>query len=152
TTQIKSVIAGSTGSFSATITIPKSALPGNHLIQAKGKSSGRVAQTTFLVQTDWVQQGFNREHTGFNVFENVLNTSNVYGITQKWAFNSYSDIGTIAVAHGVIYFGCDLSFVCAISSKTGQLLWSTNTNEQVTATPAVANSLVYMNTTGGHVD
>src|SRR5205823_3698598 len=72
TTQLKSVSASKTGTFSTTITIPRSALPGNHLLQAKGKSSGSNAQKPFLVQTDWVQQGFNREHTGFNVFENVL--------------------------------------------------------------------------------
>src|SRR5690349_12125861 len=83
TTQIKSVTASSTGTFSASITISKSALPGNHPIQAKGKSSGRIAQATFLVQTDWVQQGFNRQHTSFNVFENVLNTSNVSSLTKS---------------------------------------------------------------------
>lgn len=152
TTQIKSVTDSRTGSFSTNVTIPGSAQPGNHIIQAKGKSSGYTAQAIFLVQTDWVQQGFNREHTGFNVFENVLNTGNVSQLTQSWSFNSDFGDGAIAVAHGVIYFGCNLYYVCALSTATGQLLWNYNTNEQVTATPAVANNLVYMNTTGGHVD
>lgn len=151
-TQIKSVTAGSTGSFSTNVTIPGSALPGNHFVHASGKSSGLFAQTIFLVQTDWVQQGFNREHTGFNVFENVLNTGNVSQLTQSWSFNSDYGGGMIAVAHGIVYFGCDQLYICAISATTGQWLWLYNINEQVIDTPAVANNQVYISTPGGWVD
>src|SRR5258706_194456 len=42
----------SNGVFSTEITIPNSALPGNHVIEATGQISGLSAQATFLVQTD----------------------------------------------------------------------------------------------------
>lgn len=144
--------AGKTGAFVATIMVPSSAQPGNHVVQAKGKSSGYVAQATFLVQTDWVQQGFNREHTGDNVFENVLNTSNVSSLTQKWWYSSNSWPGSMSIANGTVYFGCYQTYVCALSGSTGQLLWSHNVTESFAAIPAVVSPLVYMGTAGGHVD
>ncbi len=152
TTQVGTATASTKGSISSKITVPASATPGNHFVQAKGKSSGLFAQATFLVQTDWVQSGFNREHTGFNVFENVLNTGNVSRLTQSWLFNSYYWGGMGAVANGVIYLRCNQTYLCALSATTGQLLWNYNTNEQFTAMPAIANNLVYIDTAGGHID
>lgn len=109
TTQVRSVKASTTGSFSTRITVPSTAQPGNHSVQARGKSSGYFAQATFLVQTDWVQFGFNRERTRFNVFENVINPSNVPNLTQDWVATPGGDVSysSPAVANGVVYIGSD---------------------------------------------
>lgn len=155
--QLKSVAASKTGTFSVTIIIPSSALPGNHLLQAKGKSSGSTAQKPFLVQTDWVQQGFNREHTGFNVFENVLTTGNVGHLTQSWVYpidtNNYSAyvMGGGAIVNSIVYVSCynNAYAFCALTTTTGQLLWSYPTGNSTASTPAVANGFVYFGSTDG---
>src|ERR1700730_1696880 len=69
--------ASTSGAFSVTLLIPKSAQPGNHIIQGIGQTSGRSAQATFLVQADWAQFRFQSNHTGYNHYENVLTPSNV---------------------------------------------------------------------------
>jgi len=155
TTQLGKTSASKTGTFTKTITIPSAASPGNHIVQARGNTSGFSAQATFLVQTDWVQQGFNREHTGFNVFENVLNTGNVSRLTQSWVYPSnYSAyVGVAIVANGVVYIGCDYSSyaLCALNATTGQLLWSYPTGNYIASTPAVASGLVYFSSPDGNL-
>ncbi|MGI9058608.1 MAG: PQQ-binding-like beta-propeller repeat protein [Ktedonobacteraceae bacterium] len=151
-TQIKSVKASKTGSFSATITVPSSALPGNHFVQGRGSSSGFFAQAAFLVQTDWVQQGFNREHTGYNVFENVLNTTNVSQLTQSWVYPNVTYSSVAIVANNFAYIGCygNTNYaLCAFNATTGQLLWSYSTGNNIVSTPAVASGLVYFGSPDG---
>src|SRR5947209_5367006 len=58
-TVVGSTTTNSTGGFTQKIKVPKSALPGNHSIQATGQSSGLSASATFLVQTNWATLGFN---------------------------------------------------------------------------------------------
>src|SRR5579863_674869 len=61
TTQLGTTTTDSTGAFPPTnITIPKTALPGNHTITATGQTTHLVAQATFLVSTDWSLFGFDR--------------------------------------------------------------------------------------------
>lgn len=156
TSQLKNVTASKTGTFSTTITIPSSALPGNHMLQAIGKSSGSIAQKLFLVQTDWVQQGFNREHTSFNVFENVLNAGNVGHLTQSWVYPHITDysvyvVGAGAIANGVVYVSCYSNgyVFCALNATTGQLLWSYPTGNYAVSTPAIASGFVYFSSPDG---
>jgi outer membrane protein assembly factor BamB len=154
TTQLGKTSASKTGTFTKTITIPNAASPGNHIVQARGNASGFSAQATFLVQTDWVQQGFNREHTSFNVFENVLNTGNVSRLTQSWVYpNNYSAyVGVAIVANGVVYIGgcIDTNYaLCALNATTGQLLWSYLTGNYIASTLAVASGLVYFSSPDG---
>jgi hypothetical protein len=39
------------GSFSSTVTVPRSALPGDHVVSATGETSGSSASADFLVRT-----------------------------------------------------------------------------------------------------
>ncbi len=124
TTTIRSVKASKTGSFSTAIAVPGSAQPGNHFVQGRGNSSGFFAQATFLVQTDWVQQGFNRENTHFNVFENVINTSNVSSLTLDWTYPMGSYVSSSAVvANGVVYIGSltGQKGICVLLEKAASL-------------------------------
>jgi IPT/TIG domain len=54
-TQIATATTSSAGTFSATFTVPKSALPGNHPVTATGQTSGRSATKNFLVRTNWAK-------------------------------------------------------------------------------------------------
>src|ERR1041385_1382473 len=51
--QLRRARTGPGGRFATTITIPRSALPGPHTIQATGEGSGLSAQAIFTVRTDW---------------------------------------------------------------------------------------------------
>src|SRR5207244_1478793 len=110
----------------------------------RGSSSGLFAQAAFLVQTDWVQQGFNREHTGFNVFENVLNPTSVSSLTQNWVYTPANYSTTVTVANGIAYLGCNYNQLCALNAATGQFLWSYTTGNGISSSPAVANGFVYI--------
>jgi hypothetical protein len=77
TNQIGTASTDNTGGFSTGISIPGSALPGNHTVLALGQNSGISAQATFLVQTNWSMFGYDPQHTHYNPYENVINPSNV---------------------------------------------------------------------------
>src|SRR5215469_15366795 len=70
-TAIGTTITKGAGTFTTKITIPGSALPGTHTIQATGSTSGLTASASFLVQTDWPMSGFNSSNKRSNPYENV---------------------------------------------------------------------------------
>ena len=62
------------GSFTGIrLTIPASATPGTHWITGVGRQSGLAAQTSFIVQTKWLQFHHGLQHQGYNPTENILN-------------------------------------------------------------------------------
>src|SRR5438874_300147 len=89
-TMLGTTTTNSTGSFSLGITIPASALPGTHSIQATGRSSGLTASHTFLVNTNWQQFGYDPAHSRTNPYENVLTSINVSNLTLDWSFTAVS--------------------------------------------------------------
>jgi hypothetical protein len=88
TTIVGSTTTGSKGSFSLGITMPATALPGQHSIQATGQSSGLTASRTFKVNTNWSQFGYNQAHSGTNPYENVLSKTNASQLTLDWSYNT----------------------------------------------------------------
>lgn len=108
TTTLGSTTTDSTGSFSLGITIPATSLPGQHSIQAKGKSSGLTVSRTFLVSTNWSQYGYDYTHSGTNPYENVLLGTNVSNLTLDWSYPAGDSIvSSPAVANGVVYIGSE---------------------------------------------
>src|SRR5262245_61931818 len=85
TRAVGSAVTDVSGAFNARIKVPRSALPGSHLVKAKGETSGMLAMATFTVRTDWLQFHFDAAHSGLNPYENVLDTSNVTRLVQAWA-------------------------------------------------------------------
>ncbi|SRR6266436_1614832 len=140
----------STGVFTTKITIPSSAHPGNHTIQATGQSSGFFAQALFLVQTDWTMFGFSVQGSHFNPYENVLDSSNVSNLTLDWKYTTGDTIvSSPAVVNGVVYIGSDDGNIYAFNAATGALLWSYSTGfgsycRCVNSSPAVAKGIVYV--------
>jgi outer membrane protein assembly factor BamB len=137
--------SSSIGTFSTSIKIPASALPGFHEVKASGQSSGLTASSSFNVRTDWSQFGFEAHHRGFNSYENVLSPSNVSGLKLDWSYttgihNDYYS-SSPAVASGLVYIGSDKLY--ALDIKTGVLKWSYTTGSDV-STPAVFNGVVYV--------
>jgi len=130
-----------TGNFSLLITIPKSALPGTHIVKASGLSSHLSATASFLVQTNWSQDGFNAAQTYNNPYENVISTSNAPHLVPKW-INMYSQaaVGTPIVVNGTLYVNADKLY--ALNAMTGAMLWSSQQYGSFEA-PAVAGGIVY---------
>jgi len=147
TTDLALATTGPHGSFSGIhLTVPASALPGEHWITGVGRSSGLAAQTPFLVRTDWPQFLGGPEHHGYNSTENVLNASNVAGLQLLWKASTQGINSSPVLANGVIYVESLLRYLYAFDAVTGKLLWMApagNSSNNYAATPAVANGVVY---------
>jgi outer membrane protein assembly factor BamB len=139
-----SATADGSGSFSNAIQVPASALPGKRTVTAV-PASGDKAQAIFTVYTDWRELGFSPARTAFNPYENVLNPSNVSGLSVQWSFPTGSNVNSSpAVVNGVVYVGSNDFNVYALNAGTGAKLWSYETGGIVQSSPAVVNGVVYV--------
>src|SRR5438105_12180650 len=144
TTIVGTTTTSRLGSFSLGITVPATALPGRHSIQATRRSSGLTDSHTFLVNTNWSQFGYDQAHSRTNPYENVLSRTNVSRLTLDWSSPTGGVIGSSpAVANGVVYIGSDDGKMYALDAKTGTRLWSYRTGNIIDSSPAVANGGVY---------
>ena len=121
-TQVATATTSSAGTFSATFTVPASALPGRHPVTATGETSGLSATHNFLVRTNWPEFHFNAASTGFNPYENVIGPSNVSQLKTAWTATALHDDITdspAAVANGVVYVGSEDNHLYAFSTAAG---------------------------------
>jgi eukaryotic-like serine/threonine-protein kinase len=145
------------GAFSGrSLRVPSSAVPGTHHITAVQRRAARSAQARFVVNTNWVQDGFSLSHTGFNPYENVLSPSNVGGLQLEWSAHlarfQQTDIApSPAVVNGVVYMSSTRSQdrpsrVYAFSAATGKKLWSFRGGSgNIGGAPTVVNGTVFTN-------
>jgi hypothetical protein len=148
TTQEATAATSSTGTFSASFTVPKSAVPGKYTVTATGKTSGLTTAAKFLVRANWPQLRFNDTNTGVNPYENVISTSNVAELTKAWQSSingAYLSNSPPAAWNGVLYTGGSTPLK-AFSPSTGALLWQGGavSGGGGTQTPAVANGVAYI--------
>jgi len=143
------VTADGAGSFSnVAIQVPASALPGDYTVTAVVGSGGTLAQTTFIVYTDWRQLGFAPNHPGSNPYENELSVSTVGKLALLWDIppTSSTAYSSAAVVNGVIYvstYSLDNFNVYAFEASTGSQLWTFTTGARAYPSPAVVNGVVY---------
>jgi outer membrane protein assembly factor BamB len=150
--QVGTAATNSLGALSATISVPKTALPGAHVVRATGQTSHRSGQAPFTVRTDWTQFRFDQNHTGVQPFENVLNASNVPMLQLSWQaqLGALVDYSSPAVVNGVAYIGSSDGRLWAYPAKgCGQQictapLWSSTSVGQIIDAPTVVNGLVYV--------
>src|SRR5205807_2135058 len=103
---VGSATSDASGGFRAIISVPPSSTPGVHPVTATGVSSGLTASASFLVRTDRPGFHFDRANTGHNLYENVLNPSNVHSMVKLWSFTTPRAVESgPAVVHGVVYVG-----------------------------------------------
>src|SRR5579884_3673820 len=142
---------GTDGSFLKQSFVPKTALPGSHTFKAIGRVSGLLAQATFLVQTNWSTFGFNQQHTHYNPYENVLNSSNVSRLVLDWSYTTGNIIDTSpAVVGGVVYIGSRDKNLYAINASTGKVIWQYTLGDTIIASsPAIANGIAYIGANDG---
>jgi outer membrane protein assembly factor BamB len=143
------------GKFSGSaISVPAPAQPGTHYVTADGRHTGRSAQATYTINTNWSQPGYSAAHQGTNPYENVLSPGTVSGIDQKWSFTTGNSVTTSqAVVNGVVYATSEDGSLYALNAATGTKIWSFNSanNSNNTSSPAVANGVVYAGFDDGSV-
>jgi len=146
TTDLALAVTDDTGSFSRiALRVPASALPGEHMVSAKERSTGASAQTPFRVDMRWAQFRKRPSRDGHNFGENVLSPATVGGLSLLWKHTTHGPVGSsAAVASGVVYVGSDDGNVYALNAGTGALLWKHTTGSYVDSSPAVANGVVYV--------
>src|SRR2546423_15347339 len=56
-------------------------------------------------QSDWPMFGFDAQHTRYNPNENILNPTNVSGLTLDWSYTAGDSIynSSPAVVNGIVY-------------------------------------------------
>ncbi len=139
--------ADGTGSFSkVAISVPASALPGQHLVSAIQHPRRTRGQAPFLVNTNWSQFHFTPNHKGLNPYENVLNPKTVGNMELLWSFTTGGAVQSApAVVNGVVYVGSNDGAIYALKASTGAGLWSFPVGFGGPGTsPAVANGVVYV--------
>jgi outer membrane protein assembly factor BamB len=110
------------GSFSRKIRVPAEALPGDHQVVGTGRTSGRKAEATFTVRTDWPMERFDARGSAFNTSETLLSRATVGGLVPAWS----ADFGVHdppVVAGGLLYV-TDREGVHAVDASTGAFVWT----------------------------
>ncbi len=154
-TDVASTTTDGSGAFSARIKVPRSALPGDHIVKAVGRTTGASARATFTVRTDWTQFHFTPSLAGLNPYENVLKPSNVPQLNRAWVgtgMGGVVDFSSPAVVNGIAYVGDSFlgrlwTFNAAGCGGDECLpLWSGRTagTHGIFSSPAVADGVVYI--------
>jgi outer membrane protein assembly factor BamB len=130
----------SSGSFSsASIEVPKGALPGMHHVVANAIESPIEAKARFLVRTGWPQYGFRSNGGRHNYFENVLNPKTVGKLALRFSYAASSGLGPPVLAEGMVYVSSNDGNVYALNAHTGALIW-----KALGSGSAVADGMVYV--------
>lgn len=156
----QSAVTSSTGTFTATFTVPKTAPSGKYPVTATGQTSHLSATAYFLVRTNWPQIRFGATGTGYNPYENVLSTSNVGTLTKKWQSSingAYLSNSPPAAYNGALYTSSGLAgtVLDAFSPSNGALLWRgasvTGNGAWSVDTPAVVSGVAYIAASDGNL-
>jgi outer membrane protein assembly factor BamB len=142
------------GRFPATgLQVPTRAVPGTHWITAIGRQSGRSAQVPLTVRTDWTSAGFDATRGGWNVFENLVDSTNVSTLTEAWSTATGNAGHTSpAVAGGSVYVGSRNGKLYAFNANCSNNCsprWTGTTGGVIDSSPAVSGSTVYVGSDDG---
>src|SRR5262249_10639540 len=133
--QVASALVNAAGTFTATFTVPASALPGNHIVTA-ADANGLGASATFLVRTDWSSARFDPEGSGLNPYENVINPGNAGQLSETIVYQFTGGLHSAPIyTGGTLIAGLGDGTVRALNPSTGQEMWSFPTSGPVLASP-----------------
>lgn len=137
--EVGSGATGPTGRFNLRFTVPAAARPGEHAVEAVGRSSGRSARASFLVRTDWLQACFDSRRTCFNRYENVVGPREAPALTVRWRAHVGTDGSSAPVyANGRLFVGTAGGLV-GLDPATGAIIINYRSGP-VTAPPAVVRA------------
>jgi outer membrane protein assembly factor BamB len=134
--RVGSDVTNPNGKFHAPLTVPTTARPGDHTVEAVGQVSHVSARAVFLVRTDWLQGCFEGGRSCFNPFENVLDPGNVGMLMVAWRAHVNSDGSSSPVyANGKLFVGTADGLV-GLDPATGAIIINDRSGP-VSTTPAV---------------
>jgi outer membrane protein assembly factor BamB len=155
TTDLALAVTNASGAFPGiNIQVPSTAVPGTHWVTAVAEgTSGKAAQQSITVQTDWPQFHYSASHKGRNPYENVLSATTVGTIDLDWTFTTGKAItSSPAIVGGIVYVGSQDNSLYAINGTTGAQVWKFTTgNSIVDSSPAVYNGAVYIGSTDDYL-
>jgi len=145
------VVTNGRGEFhDAGIHAPRSARPGQHWIAALERNDDKGAREPFLVTTDWPGWLFDSSMTGFNPYENVLNSANVSNLRLRWSFSptkTYAEPPVLAGGRIYVSFekvqGC-CAVLYGMNAASGKRLWRFSSGDCCFSGAAVAGDIVYV--------
>jgi polyvinyl alcohol dehydrogenase (cytochrome) len=115
---------------------------------AQGVQSSNTVSTDLQ---DWPMYNSDSFGTRWNRGENILSTSTVRELHEKWRFWTAGDVyATPAVVDNTVYFGDSSGAFYAVTSN-GQLIWQINVAGPVTASALVSNNLVVFGDLAGYI-
>jgi outer membrane protein assembly factor BamB len=133
---VGSAVAGAAGRFSLDVTVPSSALPGFHSVEAIGETSGSSARAPFHVRTDWLQGCFDAARRCSNPYENVIAPAGAGALAPAWRTAVGTDGRSGPVyANGRLFVATD-SGLLELDPATGAIIINDHSGP-VSATPAV---------------
>ena len=142
---VRTVTTDAGGAFAGRFRIPADAAPGDHDVTATGGSSGFSARASFLVRANWRNFHFDHPNSGSNPYENVLDPSNVGGLTRQWVYSPGDLIySSPAIADGMLFVGAWDGSLHALDAETGAPVWSYATPSPIDSSPAVGRGIVYV--------
>jgi outer membrane protein assembly factor BamB len=153
TTDVALSSANHAGDGSVSLTIPASGAPGTHWITAVGRHTGDSAQSSFLVQENWAQEGDAPAHHGRNSFENVLSPTTVGGLGELYRVgpgeNDDFPPRGVTVEAGNVYVAYQIYGLTSYDEATGAQHWNlplSSGSDFLTTAPAVHGTTVYVGT------
>jgi outer membrane protein assembly factor BamB len=152
---VVATVTASRGAFTANVTIPATATPGSHTIQARGGTTGTVASAPFVVRTDWTQFHFNLARSGYNPFESLIAPANAASLVVRQRIATGGPVGAPAIeCGGRVVIGSDVGTLLGIDPSSGSVAWSVALGSpivaSVTAAP-ISPCTVVATTSGGIV-
>jgi outer membrane protein assembly factor BamB len=143
--------ADPSGTFTKRVAVPADAPPGTHAVVGTGETSGLTAGANLTVRTNWPRFHFDAGHTGFNPYENVLSTTNVSTLVQKWAVPTAGGASpSPVVSGGTVFVAPADGVVRALDPATGATIWSVDTGAAMSgAAPDVTGGVLYVGDENG---
>jgi hypothetical protein len=105
------------------------------------------------VHADWPHFHFDAANTGFNPFEDMISTSNVGSLVQKWAVSTAPGASPSPIVYrGLVYVAPADGVVRALDAATGAVAWSYDTGGVTDGdAPTAANGMVFVGNDEGVV-
>jgi outer membrane protein assembly factor BamB len=148
---VQTTRAGASGAFQAHVRIPSTAIPGRHTVGATGETSGSVATDSVIVTTTWADGMFGPLRDGWNRTENVVNATNVAGLSPRWTapLGAFTAFASPIVAGGMVFVGDDASTFHAFAAATGHEVWSVKAEGFFLGSAAYGDGMVFASSVYG---
>lgn len=151
-------LAGSAGAIAGVgLTVPTSAVPGIHWVEARGRQSDLVAEGSVRVATPWAQFRFSGFGVRLNPYEGALGVASARSLVRRWSGNTSGRVrSSPAVSASRAFVGADDGHLYAFAaggcgSDSCPPLWSATTGGRVLSSPAFAGGVVYVGSHSGSV-